>query len=561
MSERPRHLLLDPLVEWSESAHGGFNLVHHGGLRAAVAPDDEGLLQLLEELRTPKEAQEIFEIYGEEAASLVLDGLAEHGFLLEDVQPITEQSMQELRHETEARHAARARGALTHELRPGDDARAMAEAIVRDTPRPELVLRCARLADHTTFFVELAALRRDGSLQAHEIRVETEDASDAGAALDALFAAGARLLLLREAPRAVLAAALAAHVEVLAIDRGGSWLLDRSSREARAARIEAQRLGGLRLELDLPALLEGAGELEQRRREIVAALAELEDRIGDLEVAGLPGDPVISGQRRWVEHLGTGPELRALRRVFLHARVERLRNREDAKYSWPQRLEAEDAWVRPEDDLIPNHPELLGLFPGAIVVESCGGHGRISRRLARYTAPGGTMICLDRDAGVLDRARTLRAQAGAWNVQLRRALGERLPLADASADAAILERAQSLVIGGNAGAITRELVRVVKPGGRIVISFWLCRLLPEDLSQPVLHRPDLVQQIDAAVSIEGLEQVDRRFWASSERRAGLPVAWFSDAQLPRLLDPLRNRRYGPTPLCADLYLTVIARRI
>ena len=116
------------------------------------------------------------------------------------------------------------------------------------------------------------------------------------------------------------------------------------------------------------------------------------------------------------------------------------------------------------------------------------------------------------------------------------------------------------MLGGSARAITGELLRVVKPGGRIVISFWLCRLHTEDLSQPVVHRPDLMQQIDGALAIDGLEILDRRFWASSERRSGLPVEWFSDAQLPRLLDPIRERRYGPTPPSADLYLTVVARR-
>jgi hypothetical protein len=63
---------------------------------------------------------------------------------------------------------------------------------------------------------------------------------------------------------------------------------------------------------------------------------------------------------------------RRLRLTYLRWRIPVVKAFE-WKQLWPQYPDVEHCWVRPSDDLIPNHPELLHLGSPGSIVDVCGG--------------------------------------------------------------------------------------------------------------------------------------------------------------------------------------------
>lgn len=524
---------LDPTVELFESPQGGWNLICPAHDLAVVVPAQ--LIELLEILREPVEDQALFQEYDEESVRPVLDALRDRG-LLYDSENTAEQAAKRL--------AAKARPVLRF---PADQ--------VASFDRPaDLFLEHDCKSDATPL-VELARARRHGDLHAHRISIDCKNGLPGDAALDAAFLLGARLLIDEQAALG----SNGAEIDRLSDHLAAKTLIARAGADTAhwnrlAGWLQDVSWNGLILRFDRDRLPE-LDQIEAFDRR----LFDLENKVTDLEVEGLAGEEVISGRaRREHKYLDADPRWAALRKIDLKNRVEKMRAREDAKYFWAQVPEAEDAWVRSADDLIPNHPDLLGLAPGRVIADVCGGYGRVARRLAPFVGKSGTIISIDRDASVVDRARDMALEVP--SIDLRRGDATRLPLPDNSVDGAILERAQSLVVHGVAKAITQELTRVVKPGGRIVVSYWLCRLPLEDLSKPIVHRPNLHAAIKSSLEVAGLELLDQRFWGSVEKKEGLPVTWFLDHQVPRLIDPGANKRFAATPPDLDLYVTAIARK-
>jgi ubiquinone/menaquinone biosynthesis C-methylase UbiE len=105
---------------------------------------------------------------------------------------------------------------------------------------------------------------------------------------------------------------------------------------------------------------------------------------------------------------------------------------------------------------------LLGLEPGAEVLDVACGHGRIANRLAER---GAVVTGLDADAFFLAKARGAGSGAEYVEGDMRE-----LPFGDASFDAALLWFTSFGYFNDEGNrAVLRELRRVLRPGGRAVL--------------------------------------------------------------------------------------------
>lgn len=114
--------------------------------------------------------------------------------------------------------------------------------------------------------------------------------------------------------------------------------------------------------------------------------------------------------------------------------------------------------------------EVLAPRPGERVLEIGPGTGYYALHVARWLAEGmprGTLDVLDVQQGMLDSTVRRAWELGLTNVVATRGDARRLPYRDGSFDAAYL----AVVLGEvpDQEAALRELGRVLKPGGRLVV--------------------------------------------------------------------------------------------
>ncbi len=107
---------------------------------------------------------------------------------------------------------------------------------------------------------------------------------------------------------------------------------------------------------------------------------------------------------------------------------------------------------------------MLALLPRGMVVADLGcGTGQMTAELAMYV---GSVIGVDNSAAMLKAAR--KRINGQGNVELRRGDLEALPLDDNACDAAMLTLVLTYV--AEPLKVLREARRIVKPGGRVVVT-------------------------------------------------------------------------------------------
>jgi len=140
---------------------------------------------------------------------------------------------------------------------------------------------------------------------------------------------------------------------------------------------------------------------------------------------------------------------------------------------------------------------LLGMRPGERVLEVGCGTGVVLRDLARRVGPNGSALGLDPSPALLAIARELADKAGlGQSIELREGDARVLPFGAAEFDAALAVTTLAHIPDGRRAI--RELVRVVRPGGRVGI-------FERDPDSYIVAHPDraLTRRIVAARSDHG----------------------------------------------------------
>lgn len=127
---------------------------------------------------------------------------------------------------------------------------------------------------------------------------------------------------------------------------------------------------------------------------------------------------------------------------------------------------------------------LAGLREGEVVVDlGCGG-GMDVFLAARKVGASGRVIGIDMTAEMLERARAGQQKLGLSNVEFHQSTIDHMPLPDNSVDCVISNCVINLV--PDKLAVFREILRVLKPGGRVALSdIALKQELPTEVKQSV----------------------------------------------------------------------------
>ena len=162
---------------------------------------------------------------------------------------------------------------------------------------------------------------------------------------------------------------------------------------------------------------------------------------------------------------------------------------------------------------------------GEVVLDLGSGAGMDAFLAAREVGPSGRVIGVDMTPDMIERARENARGAGVANVEFRLGEIERLPVADASVDIVISNCVINL--STDKPAVFAEAFRVLKPGGRMVVSDLV---LKQPLSDDVRHSVEAYVGCVAGASLQ------------TEYLALIREAGFGDVRV------LEERSYGDAAL-------------
>ncbi|HET9094823.1 MAG TPA: methyltransferase domain-containing protein [Solirubrobacteraceae bacterium] len=140
---------------------------------------------------------------------------------------------------------------------------------------------------------------------------------------------------------------------------------------------------------------------------------------------------------------------------------------DEASRGWGRQADRMQAAARPVSEWMISHAKPQ---PGETVLELAAGPGDTGFMAAGLTQPGGTLICSDATAGMLDIARERAAEQGITNVEFKQLQLEWIDLPTASVDVVLCRWGVMLII--DPATALRECRRVLRPGGRIALAVW-----------------------------------------------------------------------------------------
>jgi ubiquinone/menaquinone biosynthesis C-methylase UbiE len=136
--------------------------------------------------------------------------------------------------------------------------------------------------------------------------------------------------------------------------------------------------------------------------------------------------------------------------------------------------------------------------PGETVLDHACGAGMDLLLAARRVGPTGRAIGIDMTPAMVERARAAAEAAGLGErVEVHRGFYEALPVPDASVDVVISNGVLNLA--PDKGLVLREIQRVLKPGGRLLLADVVVQ---RELSAEVRANPDLWAACVAGALIE-----------------------------------------------------------
>ena len=159
--------------------------------------------------------------------------------------------------------------------------------------------------------------------------------------------------------------------------------------------------------------------------------------------------------------------------------------------------------------------QAAAIRPGHRVLDVACGTGALTREIAARVAPGGSVVGLDPNAGMLEMAR--RRGTG---IEWREGAAEALPFDGGSFDA-VVSQFGLMFFRDRCGAI-REMARVLRPGGRLAVAVW----------DSIARSPGYAALADLLLELFGHDAAEalRAPFALGERPALL--ALFTEAGLP-----------------------------
>jgi arsenite methyltransferase len=142
---------------------------------------------------------------------------------------------------------------------------------------------------------------------------------------------------------------------------------------------------------------------------------------------------------------------------------------------------------------------------GDTVLDLGSGAGIDLLLAARKVGPRGRVIGIDMTDDMIERARANVAEAGATNVEVRKGLIEALPVETASVDWVISNCVINL--SPEKSKVFAEIARVLKPGGRMVVSDIMVQDLPDWMRQSMaLYTSCIAGAISESEYLQGLSK-------------------------------------------------------
>src|SRR5215213_6549282 len=114
--------------------------------------------------------------------------------------------------------------------------------------------------------------------------------------------------------------------------------------------------------------------------------------------------------------------------------------------------------------------ERAGIREGQMVLDVAGGAGEPSLTIAEVVGPAGSVTCTDGVAEMVEAARAEAQRRGLTNMQFHQCSADSLPFPDNTFDVVVSRL--GVMFFPDPVAAMRELLRVLKPGGRLAFAVW-----------------------------------------------------------------------------------------